>query len=109
MPHAGTVWWTDVVAPALGRPGAGKETVAEAVEELERSLHVLEKQLERRAWILGDAFSLVDCSVGVSVAMLRKTRLDDEARWPRVIAYRERLRARPSWAAASGDAIHEVG
>jgi glutathione S-transferase len=107
-PHAGKIWWSDVVAPAMGRPGADKATVADAVEEIERALHFLDKHLAAQPFLLGDDLSLVDCSVGVSVAMLRKTRLDDAARWPSLHAYRERLRARPSWSASCGDAIHDL-
>ena len=69
----------------------------------------LEKHLAAHPFMLGDLLSLVDCSVGVSVAMLRKTRLDDAKRWPRVYDYRERSRARQSWASSFGDAIHSLG
>ncbi|MGZ3417131.1 MAG: glutathione S-transferase family protein [Polyangiales bacterium] len=103
----GTLWWSDVVSPKISRPGASAEVAAEAVEELERSLGVIEEQLTGRDYILGP-FSLVDCSIGVGVAMLRNTRLDDPNRWPNVAAYRDRLRARPSWTEARGDAIHEL-
>lgn len=109
QPHAGTVWWTDIVSPAIGRPGASEPVIADAVTELERSLNLLEQELAERAWLLGDAFSLADIAVGVALAMLVRTRLDRPDRWPRVSAYRDALRARPSWTEARGDAIHRFG
>jgi glutathione S-transferase len=106
----GTVWWADVVAAAAGREAAGEALMREAVEDLERALGVLDGHLASgRAFLLGDRFTLADCSVGVAAAMLRSTRLDRPERWPAVSAYRERLRARPSWRAAGGDAIHQIG
>ncbi|MBI5532554.1 MAG: glutathione S-transferase family protein [Deltaproteobacteria bacterium] len=107
--HCGRIWWTDVVAKAIGRPGANEALLADAVEELERSLDVLESHLSTRQFLLGKSISLPDFSVGVTVAMLRETRLDSADRWPNVIAYRERLRSRPSWTQAGGDKIHQFG
>jgi glutathione S-transferase len=106
--HCGRVWWTDVVAKAIGRPGAEEAELKASVEELERSLGVLEEHLAKREYVLGQSFSLSDCSVGVAVAMLRNTRLDSADRWPNVVAYRERLRARPSWTQVNGNGIHEL-
>jgi len=106
--QCGTVWWTDVVAPAIGKPGAHEEVVKDAAYELERSLDLLEGHL-RTPYLLGDALTLPDCSVGVAVAMLQHTRLDKAERWPRVANYRNRIRHRPTWVAARGDAIHVFG
>jgi glutathione S-transferase len=104
--HCGALWWNDVVGKATGRKGSDQAVLDNAVEELERSLDVLDQHLSDRSFLLGKSFSLVDCSVGVAVAMLRTTRLDSPERWPNVIAYRERVRARDSWKTAGGDSIH---
>lgn len=106
--QCGTLWWAEVVAPHFGMPGTDATVIDEAVEELERSLGVLEDHFATHRFLRGDELTLADCSVGVAVAMLRRTRLDDASRFPRVIAYRERIRERPSWAAAAGDAIHDL-
>jgi glutathione S-transferase len=105
--QCGTIWWADVIKPAIGRGGAEPPVVQEAVEELERSLALLDEHFRDRPFLMGDDLTLADCSVGVALAALRTTRLDTD-RFPNVLAYRERLRARPSWAAAHGDAIHRI-
>lgn len=103
--QCGTVWWEDIVKPAIGRGGSEEPVLAEAVEELDRSLALLDEHFRERPFLMGDDLTLADCAVGVTVATLRNTRLDD-GRFPNVVAYRERMRARPSWTAAHGDAIH---
>jgi glutathione S-transferase len=105
-PYCGALWWNDVVCKATGRKGSEQAVLDNAVEELERSLGVLEQHLSDRAFMLGKFPSLVDCSIGVAVAMLRATRMDSSDRWPNVVAYRERIRARDSWKTAGGDGIH---
>lgn len=105
----GAVWWADVVCKATGRQGGPDAVIDHAVEELDRSLGVLDQHLAERDYVLGKSFCLVDCSIGVAVAMLRATRVDCPDRWPHVTAYRERVRARDSWAAAGGDGIHVFG
>jgi glutathione S-transferase len=107
--HCGSVWWSDVVSDKIGRPGADPKVLAQAVEELERSLGVLEEHLASRPWLLGRSLSLPDCSVGVSIDMLRGTRMDQPERWPNVTAYRDRLLARTSWSTAGGEEIHRIG
>lgn len=104
--HCGTMWWTDFVAPAVSLKGADEGLVNEATRELERSLDLLEKELTGKSFLLGETMTIADCSVGVAVATLKKTRLDQVNRWPNVIAYRERLRSRPSWSEAKGEGIH---
>ncbi len=106
--QCGTVWWADVVAPHFDRPAADPRVIDDAVEELERSLGVLEEHFAAHRFVLGETLTLADFSVGVAAAMLRKTRLDDASRFPNVVAYRERLRDRPAWAAAGGEAIHDL-
>jgi glutathione S-transferase len=105
--HCGTLWWTDVAAPKAGRPGSAQAVVDDAVEELERSLGVLDEELAKRDFLL-TGFSLVDCSIGVALQMLSGTRFD-VSRWPHAMRYRERVVSRPSWAAARGEAIHVFG
>lgn len=106
-PHCGTVWWSDVVAPRLGAKDSSDAVLAEATEELSRSLGVLEGHLATREYMLGSSarFTLVDCAVATTLSMLRTTRLDDPERWPAVAAYLGRVRGRSSWTAGQGDAF----
>jgi glutathione S-transferase len=106
--YCGALWWNDVVCKAMGREGSAQAVLDHAVEELERSLGVMEQHLTGREFMLGKCYSLVDCSLGVAAAMLKGTRLELPERWPNVAAYSERIRARDSWKTAGGDGIHEM-
>ncbi|MGK4009174.1 glutathione S-transferase family protein [Sorangium sp. So ce1036] len=108
-PHCSAIWWTNVVVPTAGLPPVAEAVVERATAEATRSLDLLEGELDGKQYLLGSALSLADCAVGAAVALLRGSRLDDAERWPRVVAYRERLRARDSWVAARGDAITDLG
>jgi glutathione S-transferase len=73
------------------------------VEEAKRIIHgiygVVEAQLGEREFIVGDSFSLADCSAAPALWYgVRNVPLD--GKYPRIAAYRERLIARPSFARA---------
>lgn len=105
-PRAGSFWWSDVVAPKVGRdpmPAAVLEFHREAIA---RPLDQLDAHLERHLYVLGHDFSLVDCSIGAALSMLKGTRLDEPKRWPNLASYREKIWKRESWKSADGAAIH---
>ncbi|MDI3284285.1 glutathione S-transferase family protein [Polyangium sp. 15x6] len=104
--YAGRLWWADVLTPKTGRtgPAAGPELVGQVATDVGRALGVLETHLASRDYLLGE-FTLVDCSVGVMVNLLRGTRLDTPEAFPAVTAYRDRIRSRAAWTAAGGAAI----
>ena len=104
-----TLWWNDVVAPRMQRPGADAVVVADAVRQLQPAIEGLEAHFQTHAFVLGEAHSLVDCALGVAVGLLRGTRVDRPDELPRLTAYRERIRQRPSWTECHGDALHTVG
>lgn len=103
--QCGTLWWSDVVAPATGRPPSSEPVIEDAVRDLETALGVLERHLDGRDYLLGGELTLADCAVGVGLAMLAGTRLGRAEGWPRATAYRDRLMARPSFTQAGGDGI----
>ncbi len=104
----GRIWWADVVTPVLGRPEPNPDRTAAALEALKDTLDGLEKVFAKQPFILGSDFSLVDCSIGVALNMLRGTRADQRTTWPNLVEYRERIHTRKSWAEANGDAIHNL-
>ncbi|WP_437599739.1 glutathione S-transferase family protein [Sorangium sp. So ce590] len=104
-PHCGVVWWASIVAPRTGFPAPAEAVLKRAADEATRSLDLLEAELDEQQYLLKNSMSLADCAVGAALAMLRGSQLDDGARWPNVIAYRERLRSRDSWTEARGDAL----
>ena len=71
------------------------------VEEAKRIIHgiygVVETQLGEREFIVGDSFTMADCSAAPALWYgVRNVPLD--GKYPRIAAYRERLNARPSFA-----------
>lgn len=105
----GQLWWSDTVAPRVGREPYSEGTLAGSVEKLERSLDAVEHQLKAGAYLLGSEFTLVDCSFGVTLSMLEGTRVWKNDRWPLIRNYLASLKTRESWSAADGDAIQRLG
>jgi glutathione S-transferase len=77
-----------------------------AVDEAEATLHtaykLLEKQLRETGWVVGDAFSLADCAAAPALFYAYAAHPFSEL--PRLSAYFERLRLRPSVARAIAEA-----
>ena len=94
------IFFNKIVAPRfLGR--AGDDAAAEAAEcnELPPILDCLEKNVPgEEGYLVGDGLTLADISVASPFANLRHThtRVDPE-RYPRTVAYVERILARPSF------------
>lgn len=76
-----------------------KRRLADAHAAIESSLGDLERRLEGRDWLTGDAFGLGDVTWIAHVHHLEGTGYDI-ARFPRVVAWAERVRARPAYRAA---------
>jgi glutathione S-transferase len=72
----------------------------QAKEGLERCLAILETRLEGRAWILGDAFTLVDVATASSVAFFARMAGLGKERFPRTAAWTGRATQRPAMAVA---------
>jgi glutathione S-transferase len=73
------------------------------VEEAKRAVHaaytVIEAQLGGRGFIVGDSFTMADCAAAAALwYSTRNVPLD--GKYPRIAAYLERLKARPSFARA---------
>lgn len=104
----GALWWNDVVVERIGRPKwATPEAAREAHAELPEFLDVLEQHFKNNRYVLGQEFSLVDCSLGVTLNLLRGTRLDQPERWRWIHDYSDAIVDRPSWSVADGWAIHK--
>lgn len=72
--------------------------IAGAHKELQRYLPLLESHLASRAWVLGDAFSLVDVGLGATCDGLFHPKLAfDRGPYPNLVAWHGRLVARPTW------------
>ncbi|KWV54061.1 glutathione S-transferase [Bradyrhizobium macuxiense] len=81
------------------RPADRKDPhgVAEARAQLRTSYAIMEQQVARGGWMMGDTFSLADCSAAPSLFYGNKVEPIGD-RLPHLNAYLERLKARPSFA-----------
>lgn len=77
--------------------------VARAREQLDTAYAWLDQWLDGRTWAAGDGFSLADCGAAPFLFYADWTHRIDPA-FARVIAYRRRLLARPSFARAVDEA-----
>jgi glutathione S-transferase len=87
---------TDSIRPEGQRDSYGVE---EAKRVMRGIYTVIEAQLGDRAFIVGDSFTLADCAAAPALWYgVRNAPLDGE--FPRIAAYLERLKERPSFARA---------
>jgi glutathione S-transferase len=93
-----------IVADRL-RPKGGKDPIGveEARAALARALDYVDGLMAGRAWALGDTFSVGDCAAAPALFYADKV-MPFEASHPNAWAYLQRLRARPSFARALGEA-----
>jgi glutathione S-transferase len=95
------IFFNRIVAPRfLGRPCNEEEVQSAELNDLPPILDYLEKVVpDDGGYLVGDALTLADIAVASPFANLRhtKTRIDPE-RYPRTVAYVDRIGARPSLA-----------
>jgi glutathione S-transferase len=85
---------TDRLRPAGSSDAWGVE---QASAQLQEAYAVLEEQIGAKTWMLGDAFTLADCSAAPALFYANTVAPFEEARG-RLRAYLDRLMARPSFA-----------
>jgi glutathione S-transferase len=97
----GKIFFNRIVAPRfLGRPGDEEAAVQAELNDLPPILDYLEKVVPGEdGYLVGDTLTLADIAVAGPFANFRHTgtRIDPE-RYPRALAYVERILARPSLA-----------
>ena len=72
----------------------GKKEVVKAKRLLESACNLLDEKLRLRTWLLGDMFTLADCSAAPTLSYLRI--VYDYQHLQNLTAYFERLEAKPS-------------
>jgi glutathione S-transferase len=100
----GPLWFFESIAPALGIPADAAlpdgtvpaERIARGRKELERPLAIADQHFSSSCWVLGDAFSLADCSLGMTLSALAASRFDWTP-YPDAYAYVARIRERAAW------------
>ncbi len=79
------------------RGGTGDEAaIARGEQALPDVIHILEDQLGKTQWIMGDDFSLVDCAYGPVLNVIEKAGFSFDA-YPKVKAYLNAIRERSAW------------
>jgi glutathione S-transferase len=73
------------------------ELLANARERAAAGFDFLERELDAKAWILGDEFSAADIALGFTLGAARLLGELDAARFARLDAYLARLQARPAF------------
>ncbi len=68
--------------------------VAKAKETLDITYRFLDKQLDKRTWLVGETFTMADCAAAPPLGYLRQLYPFDA--FPNVVAYWNRLAERPS-------------
>jgi glutathione S-transferase len=86
------------------KPEAEREPrrVATAKERLETMYAYLDKHMAKRAWAMGDGFSIADCSMAPALGYLKMIYPYDKH--PNVASYAGRLSERPSYRKVQGEA-----
>jgi glutathione S-transferase len=90
---------TDWVAPYLG-VSIDADAIARGQKDLERPMFTLNQLLASGEWMLGGAFSLVDCCIGTDLVGLAASKFD-WAPYSAVRSYVERIRTRDAWRATA--------
>ena len=98
MPPAGEVALR-FRAKVFGRPldAAGEATIKRGEEALPAPLAILEGHLAGNKWIMGADFGLVDCAYCPVLNVVEKSGFG-LCEYPKVAAYLDACRARPTWA-----------
>jgi glutathione S-transferase len=86
----------------MGPEGFGRDDVAAALEELDNTLKRAEAALAEGPWLMGRDYSIADIVLLPSIDRMADLGLGDDwpAKYPRSLAWYERMQARPAFKAA---------
>ena len=96
-PPVGEIAFNRLAFRVLGRP-ADEAAIARGEKALPEVIRIVEGRLADNKWLLGDAFSLVDCDYAPILNVVEKAGFSF-AGFPKVGAYLAGIRARPAWKA----------
>ncbi|MGH7985259.1 MAG: glutathione S-transferase family protein [Candidatus Binataceae bacterium] len=84
------------IASKVGGFAPDEAAIARGEQALPAVIKIVEGQLADHKWILGDAFSLVDCAYGPVLNVIEKAGFGFND-FPKTGAYLAAIRARPAW------------
>ncbi|MBB3360251.1 MULTISPECIES: glutathione S-transferase family protein [unclassified Novosphingobium] len=88
---------------ATARSGFSESDLAHALDKITYAVDKVERQLGQTAWLAGDSYTLADINFYAHCGMMVERmfpELDIAVRAPRLVAWRDRMTARPAVAAA---------
>jgi glutathione S-transferase len=85
---------TDKLRPAGQNDSFGVE---QAQKQLHTALDMIEKDMAKKTWAMGETFSMADCAAAPGLFYANEVAPLNE-RYPNVFAYLQRLKQRPSYA-----------
>jgi glutathione S-transferase len=94
-PSATDLVFNRIASKVLGIPG-DQDAIARAEKALPGVIGIVEGQLARGRWILGNEFSLVDCAYTPYLNAIEKAGFG-YGDFPKVQSYLDACRARPAW------------
>jgi glutathione S-transferase len=73
-----------------------EDAIARGEKNLPEVIRIVEAELTKRKWLLGDNFTLVDCAYAPILNVTEKAGFNYEE-FPKVRAYMDAIRSRPAW------------
>jgi len=96
----GPIFFQRIVRKRVMKQDPEEEIIARALERLPEVFDYLEAEIGSREYLVGNRFSIADIAVSSPfVNLAHAGERPDAARWPRLVAYRDRVLSRPSFKA----------
>jgi glutathione S-transferase len=94
-PPATDLAFNRIAVKFLGIPG-DQDAIARGEKALPNVIGIVEGQLAKSKWLIGDGFTLVDCAYGPVLNVIEKADFSF-GQFPKVRAYLDAIRSRPAW------------
>ena len=94
--HAGTLYFEHIVKPAFGMGEPNPAVVEEATGFFKQFAAVLNDHLKGRAYLVGDALTVADFAVGITLPYAEDARIP-LAEFPEIERWHGRLSDLPAW------------
>ena len=94
--HAGTLYFEHIIKPAFGMGSADQSVVEEATGFFKRFGAVLDDHLRGRTWLVGDALTVADVAVAITLPYAGSARIPLDG-FPEIERWHARLSELPAW------------
>jgi glutathione S-transferase len=95
-PAAATFYFEHIIKPRFLQSQADPAEIARVTPDFERYAGVLEAHLKGREYLVGDALTVADFAVAITLPYAEKTRLPLDG-FPEIRRWHERLNQLPAW------------